>query len=441
LIKKILSLSLFGLLIFASCTTYHPQPPSFYFEPLAPDVVTNLSLEDRLLIEDAWNYIQQGYPEKARKLFSQLSPESPFYYIGLGYTAYLSGDKNTAKEYFQTALKYQPQLYLAYLGLAQIHLEEGDEEAALSELREILKRRPNHSWALTEYKALRSKKTNENLALARAALSQNNIEKAKKALLESLYYSPDSLEANLMLADIYLKEKNYDQALIHLQTVYQKEPENHEILKKYGELLFLRQNYKKSLEIYQKLQQLRPEDKKIKDTIERLKNRLGIFELPSQFERIPSREALTKEDIAALLGVKFKDYLEKSPGQPPILIDIATSWAAKFILTTASLGLLDVYPNHTFQPKKVVTRAEFAEIIYRLVKYLEKKGHRFIQQIPPERIQITDVSPDNYYYQPILFVISYDLMALNPDKKFETERPISGIEAIKTLDIIISLIR
>jgi len=439
--KSILPLFLLALLLAASCATYHPQPPSFYFEPLAPDIVTSLSLEDRLLVEDAWTYLQQGYPEKAQKLFARLSPESPFYYIGLGYTAYLQGNKVAAKEYFQTALKYQPQLYLAYLGLAQLHLEEGDEEAALAELREILKSRPHHPWALEKYRTLRTRKTNEKLALARAALSQNNPEEAKKALLASLYYSPESIEANLLLADIYLREKNYDQALIHLQTVYQKEPQNPTVLEKYGQLLFLRQNYKKSLEIYQKLQQIKPEDKQIKETIERLKNRLGIFELPSQYEKIPTLEALTKEDIAALIGVKFKNYLEKPAGRPPILIDIATSWAAKFILTTASLGLLEVYPNHTFQPKKVVTRAEFAEIIYRLVNYLQRKGFRFIQQIPPEKIQLDDVSPDNYYYQPILFVLSYDLMSLNPEKKFETERPISGIEATKTLDIILNLIR
>lgn len=274
--KSILPLFLLALLLAASCATYHPQPPSFYFEPLAPDIVTSLSLEDRLLVEDAWTYLQQGYPEKAQKLFARLSPESPFYYIGLGYTAYLQGNKVAAKEYFQTALKYQPQLYLAYLGLAQLHLEEGDEEAALAELREVLKSRPHHPWALEKYRTLRTRKTNEKLALARAALSQNNPEEAKKALLASLYYSPESIEANLLLADIYLREKNYDQALIHLQTVYQKEPQNPTVLEKYGQLLFLRQNYKKSLEIYQKLQQIKPEDKQIKETIERLKNRLGL---------------------------------------------------------------------------------------------------------------------------------------------------------------------
>lgn len=434
-------LILIKLLIISSCVTYHPQPPSFYFEPLAADLVTSLSLEDRLIIEDAWKLIQDGYPDKAQKLLTKLSPDSPFYHLGLGYTSYLQGDLETAKNYFQAALQRQPQLYLAHLGLAQIHLEEGNEESALSSLREILKIKPNHAWSLAEYEALRSKKTEENISLAKAALKQNNLEEAKQALLKSLYYSPQSVEANLLLADIYIQEKNYDQALIHLQTASQKQPDNLEILEKYGNLLFLTKNYKKSLEIYQHLQQLRPEDKRINEIIEKLKNRLGIFELPSQFEKIPTKDSLKKEDLAALIGIKYKDYLEKPSGQPPILIDIATSWAAKFIITTSSLGLQDVYPNHTFQPQKIVTRAEFAEVIYRLIRYLERKGYRFIQQIPPEKIKIADVNPDNYYYQPILMVIAYDIMSLNQEKMFEPERPISGREAIKALNIILNLIQ
>lgn len=439
--KRLIFTLLSLVIIISACVTYQPQPPSFYFEPLAPEIVTPLSLEDRLTLEEAWKFIQDGYPEKAQKLLAKLSPETPFYHLGLGYTAYLQGDLATAKSYFQAAWQRQPSLYLASLGLAQISQEEGDEEATLSYLREVLKIKPNHAWALSEYESLRKKKTKENISLARAALKENNPEKARQALLKSLYYSPESIEANLLLGDLYLQENNYNQALVHLQTVAQQQPDNLEILEKYGNLLFLTKNYKKSLEIYQHLQQLKPKDKKIKEAIENIKNRLGIFELPSQFEKIPTLDALKKEDLAALIAIKFKDYLEKPSEQPPILIDIATSWAAKFIIATASIGLLDVYPNHTFQPQKIVSRAEFAEAVHRLINYLEKKGYRFVQQIPPEKIKIVDVNPHNYYYQPILMVLAYDIMTLNQEKMFVPERPVTGNEAIKTLNIILNLIR
>jgi hypothetical protein len=145
--------------------------------------------------------------------------------------------------------------------------------------------------------------------------------------------------------------------------------------------------------------------------------------------------------MAALLAVKFKDVLEETNKKPPIIIDIATSWADDYILQMASLDLLDIYPNHTFRPKKIINRAEMAEILLRLVNYLSDRGFRFMQQIPPENIQISDVSIDNYYYQPIIQILSYDIMSLSLDKTFKPDFPVSGPDSIKLFDIILGQIR
>ena len=122
------------------------------------------------------------------------------------------------------------------------------------------------------------------------------------------------------------------------------------------------------------------------------------------------------------------------------IVDIATSWAAKFILKMTTLGLIDVYPNHEFQPKKILNRAEMAEILVRLIMHLDEKGHKFIQQIPLDRIQIADVTPSNFYYQPILTIVSYDIMSLFSDRTFKPDTPISGRDTIRLFDIILALI-
>ena len=177
------------------------------------------------------------------------------------------------------------------------------------------------------------------------------------------------------------------------------------------------------------------------DRIERIKNRLGIFELPNRYNSIALSEAVSKEEIAALLAVKFKGIVDGISGKPPIIVDIATSWASRFILHMTFLGILDVYPNHTFQPKKILSRAEMAEILLRLISYLEKKGFNFIQQIPPEKIRISDASSHNYYYQPIVQILSYNIMELSPDRAFNPDFPVPGQEAIRLLDIILALIK
>jgi tetratricopeptide (TPR) repeat protein len=243
------------------------------------------------------------------------------------------------------------------------------------------------------------------------------------------------------LADIFQKENNTENALVHLEAASATDPENIEVLKKLGDILFLANENKRGLEVYEKLLEKEPDNQEHQQRADILKNRLGIFELPTQYKAILSSEAVSKEEVAALLAIKLKDVLEKTSKKPPIIIDIATSWADDYILQMTSLGLLDIYPNHTFRPKKIITRAEMAEILLRLVNYLGDRGYRFIQQIPPENIQISDVSTDNYYYQPIIQIVSYDIMGLSLDKTFRPDLPLSGQDAIRLLDIILGQIR
>ncbi len=434
---KILLLFMF----FWSCATYQPPPPSLYIESIPPSIVAELSLEERILTEDAWNNLKQGKGGKAEKTISRLGSQNPIYNVGLGYAYFLQNKLETAEEFFKAALRARPDMTLSHSGLAQVYQKAGREDRTFAEYREILKIEPDHPWAKQQYETLKNRKIEEALMEAKAALAEGDTEGSKEAYLKALYYAPQSTEVHLVLAEIYKKENKLQNALVHLHAASSNEPENREILKDYAEALYQAAQYTKSLEIYEKLHNLEPRNKEIMDRIESIKNRLGIFELPSRYNSIAFSEAVSKEEIAALLVVKFKGILDEVSRKPPIIIDIATSWASQFILQMTSLGILDIYPNHTFQPKKIVTRAEMAEILLRLINYLEKKGFKFILHIPPEKIQISDVAPHNYYYQPIIQILSYNIMDLSLDRAFNPDLPVSGQQSIKLLDIILALIK
>lgn len=427
--------------LFWSCATYQPPPPSLYIEDLPQVTVAELSLEERIITEDAWSNLKQGKGNKARKIISKLEPESSFYYVGLGYSYLLLKEFQASENSFKNALQDYPEMALIHIGLAQVYQEKGRENLAFAEYREVLKREPEHSWVKQEYEILKNKKTEEALNEAKASHSEGDTERSKEAYNKALYYSPKNTESHLALAEIYIKENKLQNALTHLRTASSNEPNNKEILKKYGEVLFQAERHKKSLEIYEKLQELEPQNEEIKEKIETLKNRLGIFELPSQYNSIVSREAVSREEIAALLLVKFKEILGEPSSPPPIIIDIATSWASKFILLITSFEIMEVYPNHTFLPKKIVKRAETAKILLQLINYLKEKGYRFIQQIPPEKIQLSDVSQDNFYYRSIIQMVSYDIMGLSPARSFKPGLPVSGAESTKLLNIILALIK
>lgn len=431
-----------GLALLATaCATVPPPPPAFYFEGLPQTLTTVMTLEERLLAEEAWEYIRQGRGNKAGKALSRLSPENPLTYIGFGYVALLSEDLANAEAYFLSAVSKSPDITLARIGLVQVFQQTGREDQAFNELREILKINPTHPWARETYEALKTQKTDVAIEEARAAQAAGDVEKGKAAYLRALHYSPDFVPAHLGLAALYKKEGRLTNALVHLQAAVAAEPQNRQLLEDYAATLEESGQLEKSLEIYEQLLALTSGEPDFQKKIESLKNRLGIYEIPSRYTEIPLTEAVTREEVAALVAVKLRDVLVESVAQPPIIVDISASWAARFILKVTSLGLLDVYANHSFQPRKPVSRAEMADLVSRVLKYLETRGYRFLRQIPMERIQVVDVSPKHLFYLPILQVLSYQIMELYPDRSFRPDQTLSGQEAIRIMDILLALIR
>ena len=439
--KKTIAIVFVLTCLYWSCVSPQAISPTLYVENLPQTIIAEMSLDERILTEEAWSDLKDGEGERAKKKFMKLGTESALYYAGLGYALYLLEDTKSAEDFFKASLQFYPDLVLIHVGLAQIYEETGREDSAFSEYRSILKIESEHSWAKPRYESFKNSKTADALREGRQLYSAGQTERSKSSYLKALFYSPASPDAHFALALIYRDENSLQNALLHVKAANATNPSSGEILTVYGDILFDLQDFTNSLQIYEKVLEKEPDNKQILERIEVLKNRLGLFELPSQYENIPNRQSISREDIAALMAVKFKDVLEAPSAKPPIIVDIATSWAARYILELASLGLLDVYSNHEFLPQETISRAQLAETLVRLIMYLEQRGKKFIQQIPPERIQIADVTPSNYYFRPILAILAYDIMALSVDKKFRPNDPVSGAEAIRLFNIIAALIR
>ncbi|MBN2409491.1 MAG: S-layer homology domain-containing protein [Candidatus Aminicenantes bacterium] len=427
--------------LLVSCVTVAPTPPNLYIENLPQSLVTPLTLEERIQMQEAWDYLRQGWLDKAERAFLRLGPESPLYDLGLGYVFLLRDDFSSAEGYFRLAIEENPGSLLAHLGLTQLYQKTGDEDKIFNALREVLKIEPANFWAKEGYESLKIRKTERAIEAARAAIARGETESGKESYLRALHYSPESIPAHLALARLYRDEERLSSALVHLKAASSIEPDNIGILSAYAETLTEAREYEQSLEIYQRILGLDAEDKLAQERIETLRNRLGIVEIPSLYNAIPLAPAITREDLAALLAVKLKDVLGETSSQPPIIVDISTSWASKFILKASSLGLLEVYPNHAFQPKRNVTREDLAMTLLKVIHHLEGQGHRFIPQIPLEMIEIQDIVPDHYSYRTVRQILSYQIMELYPDKTFRPTLTVSGADAVRTFDILLALVR
>lgn len=440
MVKKIGAL---GLLVagLAACVTLTPPPPNLRVETPPTGATAELSLDERIAVADAWAALKRGDIDEAKKTLVGLGPRNPFYYAGLGYAAFILNDLAGAEAYFLQSVRDVPQLALAHVGLGQIYQRTGQTDLAYTEYLEALKRDPDNEWAKRESEVLRTEWADRFLSEGRAFASAGNTDQARDAYLRALEYAPKAQEAHLALARIYLREKNYPSALFHLKTASANEPDNQDILLDYAETLYQAGEQSRSLDAYQRVLELNAQNKTALDRAESLKSRLGVFELPSQFGGIPALDAVTKEDVAALIGVKFKDILEEAAPRPPVIVDITTSWASRYIVKVASLALMEVYSNHTFQPRKILTRAELAETLVRFVDFLKKQKYQVIEQIPLDRIKIADVPREHVYFGPISQVLSYQLMDLTPDRTFRPEQPVTGAEAVRIFDLLLGVIR
>ena len=424
-----------------ACVTVTPPPPALYIENPTASFTASLPLDERIAVEDAWKFLTQGRPDKAQQVILRLGDSNPFYWAGLGYVAFLQEDLTSAEGYFRKAALDHPGLAAAHLGLGQLYRKSGRDEEAYNSYLEVLKRDPENAFARREADNIGALLTDTYLREAKAAADAGDAEKAKAAYLRLLDFSPKLEEAHLALARIYAKEKDIKDALFHLQIANANDPKSKTVLEAYAETLVLANQLGRALDAYERVLALEPGNKAVRDRVDGLKVKLGVIDLPSQYDGIAGMEAAAKEDVAALIAVKFREVVEADPPKPPVIVDISTSWASRFIVKVAALGILDVYSNHTFQPKKPITRGEMAEALVHLIDVLKKKGVTVVAQIPPERIRIADVPPEHLYFDPIVKSISYQVMDLGPDRTFRPEQTMSGPEVIRILDLLAGIIR
>jgi Tfp pilus assembly protein PilF len=439
-VKKVL---IIGVLLAGalSCVTFKPTPPSFYIEDIPAAVATRLTLDERIAAVDAWKSLREGRTDQARKLLLELGQDNPLYAVGLGYVDFALADLGAAETNFKESLSRFPDMPLADIGLAQVYEARGEKDQAFSSYREILKKDPGNRWAGPRFQKLQGELVDASFASAKAALAAGNREEEKRALLKALFYDPESVRAHLELVKIYREEKNTSALLLHLKAASEARPGDRAVLREYAEYLYEAGEFGRSLDLYEKVAEFAPQDKAVAARIAELKNKLGVFELPSQYALIPDLDSITREDLAALISVKFKDFFKAPAESTQILVDISMSWAQRFIIEVASRGVMSVYDNHTFQPKRVINRAEMADAVSRLVSYLQGRGIRFVPLMDARKIQIADVTPDSYYYQPILKVVSLQIMVLTPGMAFEPERIVTGREAVIILDVVARLAR
>jgi hypothetical protein len=188
----------------------------------------------------------------------------------------------------------------------------------------------------------------------------------------------------------------------------------------------------RAAEIYRALLATDPADPLAREGEKAAREELELLSMPEEYRQIVAAPRVTRADLAALVAVRVPALRRLGPGDPRVALDIGASWAREQVARVLALGIMDVYPNHTFQPGALVRRVDLARAVART---LDRLGWPPSAGPPPG-----DMSPSHLDYAAVQRVLGAGLMGLAESGGFEPWRPVSGREAIEVVDAVSRLV-
>ncbi len=438
LLPSLLALALVALAGAAACSRPTPAPvlvpgmeryPDYPQPHLPPDLAQVRQAADAHA--RGWTQLQLGDPRTAERTFRTVLQRTPAFYpsqTALGFTRLAQDDPNGALEWFDRALGRRGDYTSALVGRAEALLELQREGEAFEAYRRLLDVAPGHPVAARRIEVLRLRAVQSDLALGRRAMEAGNLVGAREAFERALQAAPDSSFLHRDLARIARALGEDDEAVERSTRAIALDANDAEAYAIRGAVKADRGDVEAALEDLRRARDLDPSLTAAAERIAELEAARAEAALPAEFRAIPEQPALRRGELAALLVHHVPGLL--TPQRPPVLItDARRHWAQGAILQVIRAGVLQEYPNHTFQPAAVVTRGDFAVMTQRVLARLAAVAPALARPWQDARLSFADVRPSNVLYVPISQTVASGVLPVADGRGFEPRRALSGSEA------------
>jgi Flp pilus assembly protein TadD len=383
-------------------------------------------------LERAWRSVMTGQGADAEKRFRELLRDHPGSVpaeTGLAYAQLRQGRAPDAARTFASVLGRKGDYVPALVGAASAASRTGNGEEALQHLRRAASLDATNETVSRRLSEVRLQVTERRVAAAREALAGGVPDRAIAEYRSALEAAPEVSEVRLALADLLVERGQPDAAAAVLEASPQEE---RAILLRLGEVLAGQREYGRALETYRRVLALDPKDEDALRRSREVREALELLQMPEEYRRIPTLPTITRADLAALVMSKVTLLSRQPPGAAKVAIDISGSWARDQIIRALALDVLDVYPNHTFQPAAVVRRGDLAAVVQRVLDLAKYPAGTLANP--------TDMTSNNLFRYPAARVVGAGLMDLTEAGAFEAWRPVSGQEAVDVLEGLIRLV-
>jgi tetratricopeptide (TPR) repeat protein len=405
--------------------------PAFLY-PAPPDALAAHPAAARHQL--GWQWLQAGdFRQAERNFLAALKETAQAFYpaeAGLGYVALAQQDHWRAIEHFDRAVAGDPGYVPALVGRGEAQLAVGESDAALASFEAALAVDPQLPVIRSRAEVLRVRGMQEAVASARQAAQAGRLAEARTAYSQAIAASPDSPFLHRELAEVELRDRNDAAAFHHATRAAELDPSDARALVILADLHERRGDLVRSLEVLVAAAALEPDDA-IDARIDALRARAAFAAMPEPYRAIESSPTVSRAQLAALLGVRLEDLLKRAGRRTAVVVtDTRGSWAAPWILSVTRAGLMEVYPNYTFQPDALVRRADLAAAASRALTLIAADNPKLGTAWRNARRRFPDVPPGHLSLPAISLAVEAGVMSTMPDGSFQLARPVTGEEAI-----------
>jgi tetratricopeptide (TPR) repeat protein len=413
-----------------------------YDKPELVEPIPGLATAVQTRYDEGWALFQAGRAGDALAAFTQVVRSTPAFYpaqAARGYAQIASRDLDGAVASFDAALKARPGYLPALAGRADALVGANKGVEAIVALEALVAADPERTAAKTRLETLRLQVIERLVGEARAARQRGDLDQARALWAKAVEASPDSADFLRELAQVERQAGQLDPALTHARAVLLLDDADAGTHALVGEIEAARNNLRPALEAYQRAlaRDPRPE---YRTRITELERRIDLAGLPEAYRAIGTRAGVTRAELAALLGVRLERLLATARTEPiPLMTDVRGHWAQRWILDVARAGVMEIFPNHTFQPATPVRRADLARVVSLVYARARAADANAAARWPGRGSEITDLAAGNPVREAADLAVGAGVMGLDPGGAFSATRVVSGAEAAAAIDRLVAL--
>jgi tetratricopeptide (TPR) repeat protein len=388
---------------------------------------------------DGWRRFQAGDLRGATREYSAALSLKPDFFpsqTGMGYIAFQDEKWQDAARWFDAAIAQAPTYIPALSGRVETSLSLKDDLAAIRTLELWLKVEPagaGRDDLRGRLDVLRLRAVQAELTAAATAREAGRLDDAQASLDRARAMSPESAVVLRELARVEGARGAFDAAESHARAAVKLDPGDAEAYAVLGDILDAHGRLRDAAAAFARAVAIDPRPA-WRERVTTLNSRAAFDDLPAEYRAIPSTQAITRGQLAALFGMRLESAIDRAPRRVTVVLtDVRTHWAAQWILPITRAGLMDPMPNHTFQPGTVVRRSDLAQIVWRAIQVLGAHRTTDVARWRAARPTLADVPRTHLASAAIASAVASGAMSATDDGRFQPSRAATGAEAVAAL--------